>query len=111
MSVTGTVTEFNGLTELTEVDVTVQGRDSLLQPASSLLPVEAIADLEAFEGMQVTIPNALLVTEFFELDRSGQVVLAANDSVSNAPGTDGRLDQYTQRRIPNAKFKNRSMLV
>lgn len=61
---------------------------------------DLIADLEQFEGMRVTIPDTLFVAEYFELDRFGQVVLSA-DGPGNAPGTDGRLDQYTQFNTPD----------
>ena len=63
--------------------------------------MNSVADLEAFEGMQVTIPDTLFVTEYFNLDRFGEIVLSSNGA-SNAPGTDGRLDQYTQFNDPDA---------
>ncbi len=99
--VTGTVTEFNGLTELTGVTVSIVGTDALPTAATVNLPVNSVADLEAFEGMQVTIPDTLFVTEYFNLDRFGEIVLSSNGA-SNAPGTDGRLDQYTQFNDPDA---------
>ena len=99
--VTGTVTEFNGLTELTNVSVSTVSTDNALPTAATVnLPVNSVADLEAFEGMQVTIPDTLFVTEYFNLDRFGEIVLSS-DGASNAPGTDGRLDQYTQFNDPD----------
>jgi len=44
--------------------------------------------------------NERTVSEYFNLDRFGEVVLAS-DGDSNALGTDGRLDQYTQFNEPN----------
>ena len=100
--VTGTVTEFNGLTELTNVSVSTVSTDNALPTAAAVnLPVNSVADLEAFEGMQITIPDTLFVTEYFNLDRFGEIVLSSNGA-SNAPGTDGRLDQYTQFNDPDA---------
>ncbi|MGK7928614.1 MAG: ExeM/NucH family extracellular endonuclease [Spirulina sp.] len=99
--VTGTVAEFNGLTELINVTVAIQGTDSLPTAATVNFPVTAVGDLEAFEGMQVTIPEQLFVTEYFNLDRFGEVVLSANDPNTNAPDTDGRLDQYPQFNAPD----------
>ncbi|NJM96234.1 MAG: ExeM/NucH family extracellular endonuclease [Phormidesmis sp. RL_2_1] len=99
--VTGTVTEFNGLSELTGVTVSIVGTEVLPTAATVNFPVNSVADLEAFEGMQVTIPDTLFVTEYFNLDRFGEIVLSSNGA-SNAPGTDGRLDQYTQFNEPDA---------
>lgn len=99
--VTGTVTEFNGLTELTGVTASTAGTNTLPTAATVNLPVNSVADLEAFEGMQVTIPDTLFVTEYFNLDRFGEIVLSSNGA-TNTPGTDGRLDQYTQFNDPDA---------
>jgi len=38
------------------------------------LPVESVDNLEADEGMQITIPETLFVTEYFNLERFGEVV-------------------------------------
>ncbi|MCH2248006.1 MAG: ExeM/NucH family extracellular endonuclease, partial [Crocosphaera sp.] len=100
VQVTGTVTEFNGLTELTNVTVSIQGTDTLPTPATVNFPVTTVEDLEGFEGMQVTIPDTLFVTEYFNLDRFGEVVLSS-DGASNEPGTDGRLDQFTDFNAPD----------
>ncbi len=102
VKVTGTVTEFNGLTELTNVAVSVEGTDSLPSAATVSFPVSDVDTLESFEGMRVTIPDTLFVTEYFNLDRFGEVVLSSNGD-SNAPGTDGRLDQYTQFNDPSVE--------
>ena len=44
--------------------------------------------------------NHAFVTEYFNLDRFGEIRLASNGP-ENAPGTDGRLDQYTQFNAPD----------
>ncbi|MDJ0511731.1 MAG: ExeM/NucH family extracellular endonuclease [Crocosphaera sp.] len=100
VQVTGTVDEFFGLTQLTNVTVSIQGTDSLPTAATVNFPVTTVDDLEAFEGMQVTIPDTLFVTEYFNLDRFGEIVLSS-DGASNEPGTDGRLDQYTDFNAPD----------
>ncbi len=101
--VSGEVAEFNNLTELTNVtDVTIQSSGNTLPTATTVnFPVNDVADLEAYEGMLVTIPDTLWVTEFFNLDRFGQVLLSSDDATTNQPGTDGRLDQYTQFNAPD----------
>jgi len=100
VQITGTVAETFGLTQLTNVSVTIEGPDAPPTPATVNFPVEEVDDLEAFEGMQVTISGPLFVTEYFNLDRFGEVVLSS-DGLSNEPGTDGRLDQYTDFNAPD----------
>ena len=51
-----------------------------------------VANWEAYEGMLVTLPQSLSVTEHFQLGRYGQVVLAVN----------GRLPQPTHVALPGA---------
>ncbi|MEJ2747307.1 MAG: ExeM/NucH family extracellular endonuclease, partial [Anaerolineae bacterium] len=76
--VTGTVAEYNGLTELTNVsDVTIVGSGASVTAASVSLPVTSIEDLEAYEGMLVTFPQDLYITEFFNFDRYGEIVLSS----------------------------------
>ncbi|MEM8505022.1 MAG: ExeM/NucH family extracellular endonuclease [Cyanobacteria bacterium P01_D01_bin.1] len=102
--VTGTVEEAFDQTQLSVTsasDITVLSSGNALPTAATVnFPVATVDSLEAFEGMQVTIPDTLFVTEYFNLDRFGEVVLSANGA-SNAPGTDGRLDQYTQFNAPD----------
>lgn len=108
--ITGQVSEFTGsgngmtssLTQLRNLtDVTVVSADNPLPTATVLsFPLVNIGDLEAFEGMRVTIPQTMTVTEHFQLGRFGEVVLSS-DGATNQPGTDGRLEQYTQFNAPS----------
>ncbi|WP_017655601.1 ExeM/NucH family extracellular endonuclease [Fortiea contorta] len=110
--VTGTVAEFtstssgvtSSLTQLSSVTSVVNlGANNLPAVTNIQFPVANVADLERYEGMLVNISGVggnLTVTEYFQLGRFGQVVLAANGA-SNQPGTDGRLDQYTQFNAPS----------
>ncbi|NEQ40084.1 MAG: ExeM/NucH family extracellular endonuclease [Okeania sp. SIO3I5] len=100
VEVTGTVDEFFGLTQLTNVSVSIQGTDTLPTPATVNFPVTTVDDLEAFEGMGITIPDTLFVTGSFNLDRFGEVILSS-DGTSNEPGTDGRLEQFTDFNAPD----------
>ena len=76
--VSGVVSEYYDLTELTELtDLTVCASGlELPSPAVIEFPVAAVSDLEAFEGMLVTFPQDLVISEFFDYDRFGEVVLA-----------------------------------
>ncbi|HEX5695494.1 MAG TPA: ExeM/NucH family extracellular endonuclease, partial [Acidimicrobiia bacterium] len=76
VEVIGTVDEFNGLTEITSVtSVVVVSGGNTVTPATIVLPVAATGDLEAFEGMSVRIPQGLFISEFFNFDRFGEIVL------------------------------------
>lgn len=101
--VSGTVAErFDSLTALVDVSgVAIAGSEPLPTAAVLNFPLVSQSDLEAAEGMQVKIPETLFITEYFNYDRFGEIRLAA-EGPSNAPGTDGRLDQYTQFNEPDA---------
>ena len=49
-----------------------------LPAASSLsLPVTNADDFEAYEGMYVTFPQALVISEYFNFDRFNEIVLTS----------------------------------
>ncbi|MDL1909111.1 ExeM/NucH family extracellular endonuclease [Chloroflexi bacterium CFX6] len=77
--VEGVVSEFNGLTQITSfTDVTVLGGGNPLPTAATLsLPVTSVTDFEAYEGMLVTFPQALVISEYFNFDRFGEIVLTS----------------------------------
>jgi predicted extracellular nuclease len=75
--VRGEVDEFFNLTELTDVSsVQVCGTGSVA-PVALSLPVDSIGDFEQYEGMLVTFPQELHISEYFNFDRFGEVVLTA----------------------------------
>ena len=77
VEVTGTVDEFNGSTQIgTVTSVNVISAGNSVTPATVTLPVTAITDLEAFEGMSVQLPQNLTISEFFNYDRFGEIVLS-----------------------------------
>jgi predicted extracellular nuclease len=92
VSVTGTAGEFQGQTQMSAVtDITVLDSDHTVAPATVELPLTAADDLEAFEGMLVTFPQTLHVTEFFQLGRFGEIVVSSGDRLTQptsvaAPG-------------------------
>ena len=95
--VKGTVTEFNSsgslLTELTavsNVQICSTG-NPLPSPAPISLPVANLTDWEPVEGMLVSLPQTLTVTEVFNLGRFGEVSLSGTGRLANptnvvAPG-------------------------
>ena len=101
VEITGTAGEAFGQTQLSDVSVTVLSSGNALPTAATLnLPADDIAR-EAVEGMLVNIPQETFLTEYFNFDRFGEIVVAANDDASNQPGTDGRLDQFTMFNAPD----------
>ncbi|MBD2359688.1 ExeM/NucH family extracellular endonuclease [Anabaena minutissima FACHB-250] len=107
--VTGTVSEFSSsstssLTQLSQVSSVINfGADVLPTVTNIQFPVTSVADLERYEGMLVNVSAAsggLTVTEHFQLGRFGQVVLSSTGA-SDQPGTDARLEQYTQFNDPS----------
>jgi predicted extracellular nuclease len=75
--VQGTVDEFFSKTELTSVtDVVVcSSRVALPAPTMLSLPVTSLDDFEPSEGMYVTFPQSLSISEYFNFDRFGEIVL------------------------------------
>jgi len=90
--VTGTVTEYKGLTEIKASQVVVLGRAPLPQPAQVSLPLTEENALESVEGMRVVFPQRLTVTDVYTLGRYGEVTLSS-----------GRLFAPTEVATPGAK--------
>lgn len=99
VQVTGTVDEFGdpatgrSLTEIdTVTELTICGTTDPLLPASVTLPETTEGDLERYEGMYITIPHTMTVSQNFFQGRFGQVTLAAG----------GRLYNPTNQFAPNS---------
>jgi predicted extracellular nuclease len=77
--VEGNVSEFFGKTLISRTaNVVIQSNGNSLPAASSLtLPVTSVGDFEAYEGMRVTFPQALVIAEYFNFDRFGEIVLSS----------------------------------
>ena len=100
VDVTGLAVDFFGMTQ---IDVTALGGDitvissgnTLPSSASIALPAasstEAEGTFESTEGMLITITTNLVVSEYFELARYGQLVLSANS----------RFKQFTDTNNPD----------
>tara|TARA_A100000171_G_scaffold52985_1_gene75012 strand:+ start:8091 stop:12812 length:4722 start_codon:yes stop_codon:yes gene_type:complete len=98
VEVSGTVVEFFGTTQ---IDVTggsvsvTSNANPLPTPATLTLPAPAGTDMEAtyesVESMLVTYTTDLVVSEYFELARYGQLVLNANE----------RAQQFTDENEPD----------
>ena len=104
---TGTVAEFFGETQISDVtNIEIVSAENTLPTASEIkFPVadvvqnsdgEFIPDLEAYEGMLVTIPETMTVSDLFTLGRFGDVGLQAG----------GLLETYTQGNAPSVEGFN-----
>ena len=74
--VRGSVSEYNGLTEITASQIWNCGTGSVASTPLSL-PVTNVDDFEAYEGMLVTFPQDLVISEYFNFDRFGEIVLTS----------------------------------
>jgi uncharacterized protein len=95
VTVTGNAGEFQDQTQIGAGgadDVAVCSSGASVDPADVTLPFADEADQERFEGMLVTLPQTLFVTETFQLGRFGQVSLSSG----------GRLAQPTNVVAPGA---------
>ncbi|MCK5930676.1 MAG: ExeM/NucH family extracellular endonuclease [Fulvimarina manganoxydans] len=106
VKVTGTVTEFNGETQISLSNVEViDGSASHLSevaPAKIAFPStnvvqnedgQWVADLEAYEGMLVKVPEAMTVGDLYTLGRFNEVGLTSG----------GRIATYTQTNDPSVE--------
>ena len=95
--ITAKVSEYNGLTELGTVTARqVCSTGNSVTPTTVNMPVPSGTDRadfwEPFEGMVITIPQELTVTETYYLGRYGELTLS----------TGGRLWQFTHANTPGA---------
>lgn len=98
-TVTGTVAEYFGETQINATVVSLSGSGSI-EPTDIVLPAAAtstnsdgdlIADLEQYEGMLVRFRQTLSVSNLRNLERFGSVRLSS----------DGRLFQFTNSNAPD----------
>jgi predicted extracellular nuclease len=98
VQVQGVVSEFNTLTEITSfTGVSVLSSGNPLPTAAPLsLPVTAVSDFESYEGMRVTFPQALVISEYFNFDRFGEIVLTSRRHLTPTAEFEPGSPQYTQ---------------
>ena len=78
VALTGTVKEFNGLTEIDNVSaLSICGAAAPVAPLVVELPEPTNGYLERYEGMLVTFPETLTVGQTFFLGRYGQITLSS----------------------------------
>ena len=80
--VAGSVAEYStgsgSLTQVTSVSqIWTCSTGNVVTPTTLSLPVAADFDYEAYEGMLVTYPQDLVIAEYFNFDRYGEIVLTS----------------------------------
>ena len=75
--VRGTVSEYNGMTEVTLIKLWVCSSGNNVTPTALSLPVASLDDFEPYEGMLVTFPQTLYISEYFNFDRYDEIVLTS----------------------------------
>ena len=73
---TGAVSEYNGLTQVTGSFLQTCSTDNTIEPVELTLPFES-TNHEHLEGMLVTFPQALVIAEYFNFDRYGELLLTS----------------------------------
>jgi predicted extracellular nuclease len=76
--VRGGVSEFFGMTQITAGQIWICGTGPSITPTAVSLPVTAVEDWEKYEGMLVTFPQSLVISEYFNFDRFGEIVLTTD---------------------------------
>jgi predicted extracellular nuclease len=73
--VRGSVSEYSGLTEITVGQIWDCESTGSIDPTPISLPVTDINDFEPYEGMLVTFTQELVISEYYNYDRYGEMVL------------------------------------
>lgn len=81
--VRGVVSEYNGMTEVSATQVWICSSGNSITPTPISLPQVAVAEYEPYEGMLVTFPDTLYISEYFNFDRYNEMVLT--DERQNTP--------------------------
>lgn len=85
----GGVIERDQQTMLDATAVTVCGSSSLPAPTSVSFPLASTTALEPLEGMLVSVPTTMTVTETFSLGRYGALTLASGGRIFNPTNGQG----------------------
>jgi VCBS repeat-containing protein len=76
--VRGTAVEYYGITEISPVtQVWICSTGNTVVPTAVTLPVTAVSDFEKYESMLVTFTQSLIISEYFNFDRYGEIVLTS----------------------------------
>jgi len=93
--VSGKAVEYYGITEISPVNqVIICSTGNTVTPTQVTLPVTAVTDFEKYESMLVTFPQSLIISEYFNFDRYGEIVLTSQRHMTPTafvePGADAQ---------------------
>src|SRR5215211_3247945 len=92
--VRGTVTAFNGLTELSPANaVSVCSTGATVAFTDVSFPDATSTDLERYEGMLVRLPQSLVIAEYFNYERFGELVMGLPLAGETRPFTPTAIDE------------------
>ncbi len=75
--VTGAVSEYYGLTEITGSALQHCSSGNVIAATPLYLPVTNVSNFEKYESMLVTFPQPLVISEYFNFDYYGEIVLTS----------------------------------
>ena len=93
------VDEHDGLTEITDVgNVLFCGTGPPVDPAALDLPVTAVDEWEQYEGMWITFPEELTVTDHYSLGRYGEFSVSSDGRLFHPINGQGDAQELNDRR-------------
>lgn len=112
--VEGTVEERFGNTQLgtfAEVEV-LDVEPRVATPTQLEFPIPVAGDFEAYEGMAVTMPQTLVISEFFNFDQFGEIVVALPaDGESRPYNPTALFEPDSQAALDRLDFNLRSRIT
>ncbi|MEX0674439.1 MAG: ExeM/NucH family extracellular endonuclease [Gaiellaceae bacterium] len=91
--VTGTAGEFSGQTQISAVSSIVDCGSGGVEPTDVTMPFAALDGPERYEGMLVRLPQALVIAEYFNYERFGEMVLGLPLDGESRPFTPTLLEE------------------
>ena len=87
----------DSLTQITTVSqIWICSSGNSIAPTQLSLPVATDFDYEAYEGMLVTYPQDLVISEYFNFDRYGEIVLTSERHLTPTAEFEPGSTEYTQ---------------
>ncbi len=105
--VRGTVSEYYDLTQVSNISQVLVCESGLsIEPTEISLPVDEVSDFEKYEGMLVKFPKELVISEYFNFDRYGEIVLTTERYLTptaefepGSPEYQAAVNTYERNRI------------
>lgn len=100
--INGKISEYYNLTQLTGAGILICSTGNTVQPTPLTLPFTS-ADHERYEGMLVSFAQPLVISEYFNYDRYGEILLTSarhyTFTATNAPCVEGYANFVINHRL------------